>query len=32
MKMEEGENVVQYAARMKEVVSIIRNLGGQLEE
>ena len=32
MKMEEGENVVQYAARIKEVVSAIRSLGGQLED
>ena len=30
MKMEEGENVAQYGARMKEVVSAIRSLGGQL--
>ena len=30
MKMEEGENVAQYGARMKEVVSSIRSLGGQL--
>ena len=30
--MEEGENVAQYGARMKEVVSAIRSLGGQLEE
>ena len=28
MKMEEGENVAQYAARIKEVVSVIRSLGG----
>ena len=32
MKMEEGENVAQYGARMKEVVSAIRSLGGQLSE
>ena len=32
MKMEEGENAAQYATRMKEVVSTIRSLGGQLEE
>ena len=32
MKMEEGENVDQYGARMKEVVSAIRSLGGQLQE
>ena len=32
MKMEEGENVAQYGARMKEVVSAIRSLGGQLQE
>ena len=32
MKMEEGENVAQYGARMKEVVSVIRSLSGQLEE
>ena len=32
MKMEEGENVVQYRARMKEVVSAIRSLGGNLSE
>ena len=31
MKME-GENAAQYGARMKEVVSAIRSLGGQLEE
>ena len=30
MKMEEGENVAQYGARMKEVVSAIRSLGGKL--
>ena len=30
MKMEEGENVAQYGARMKEVVSSIRSLGGQI--
>ena len=28
MKMEKGENVAQYGARMKEVVSAIRSLGG----
>ena len=28
MKMEEGENAAQYGARMKEVVSAIRSLGG----
>ena len=32
MKMEEGENAAQYGSRMKEVVSAIRSLGGQLEE
>ena len=32
MKMEEGENVVQYGARVKEVVSEIRCLGGQFDE
>ena len=32
MKMEEGENTTQYGARMKEVVSAIRSLGGQLQE
>ena len=32
MKMEEGENVPQYSARMKGLVSAIRSLGGQLEE
>ena len=32
MKMEEGENVAQYGTRMKEVVSAIRSLGGQLEK
>ena len=32
MKMEEGENVAQYGARMKEVVSVIRSLGGQLQQ
>ena len=32
MKMEEGENAAQYDARMKEVVSSIRSLGGQLSE
>ena len=30
--MEEGENSSQYGARMKEVVSAIRSLGGQLSE
>ena len=28
MKMEEGENVAQYSARMKEVVNAIRILEG----
>ncbi len=32
MKMEEGENAAQYTARIKEVASAIRSLGGQLEE
>jgi len=32
MNMEEGENVVQYVARVKEIVSVIRSLGGQLQE
>ena len=32
MKMEEGETVSQYDTRMKEVLSAIRSLGGQLEE
>ena len=32
MKMEEGENAAQYGARMKEVVSAIRSLGGHLSE
>src|SRR5271154_2748532 len=32
MRMEEGENVVQYGARVKEVVSAIRCLGGQFDE
>ena len=32
MKMEEGKNVTQYCARMKEVVSSIRSLGSQLPE
>ena len=32
MKMEEGENAALYGARIKEVVSAIRSLGGQLEE
>ena len=32
MKMEEGENSSQYGARMKEVVSLIRSLRGQLQE
>ena len=32
MKMEEGENATQYGARMKEMVSSIRSLGGQLPE
>ena len=32
MRMEEGENAAQYGARMKEVVSSIRSLGGQLSE
>ena len=30
--MEEGENIAQYASRIKEVVSVIRSLGGQLQE
>ena len=30
MKMEKGEKFSQYGARMKEVVSSIRSLGGQL--
>ena len=30
MKIEDGENVAQYGARMKEVVSAIRSLGGEL--
>ena len=30
IKMEEGENYAQYSSRMKEVVSAIRSLGGQL--
>ena len=30
MKIKEGENAAQYGARMKEVVSSIRSLGGQL--
>ena len=28
MKMEEGENSAEYGARMKEVVSSIKSLGG----
>ena len=32
MKIEEGENAAQYGSRMKELVSAIRSLGGQLEE
>ena len=32
MKLEEAENVAQYGVRMKEVVSAIRSLGGQLQE
>ena len=32
MKMEEGDNVAQYGARMKELVSTIRSFGGQLQE
>ena len=32
MKIEEGENTAQYSARMKEIVSAIRSLGGVLEE
>ena len=32
MKIEEGENAAQYGARMKEVVSAIRSLGGQLQK
>src|SRR5271170_6998418 len=32
MRMEEGENAVIYGARVKEVVSAIRCLGGQLDE
>ena len=32
MNMEEWENAAQYGARMKEIVSAIRSLGGQLQE
>ena len=32
MKIEEGENATQYAARIKEVVSGIRSIGGKLED
>ena len=32
MKMEVGENVAQYGARIKEVVSVIRCLSGQLDD
>ncbi len=32
MKMEESENTAQYGARIKEVVSAIRCLSGQLDE
>ena len=32
MKMEENKNAAQYGARIKEVVSAIRCLNGQLDE
>ena len=32
MRMEEGENAIKYATRMKEVVSAIRSLCGQLDD
>ena len=32
MKMEEGENIFQYASRIKEVVSAIRSVNGTLDD
>ena len=32
MRMEEGENIAQYASRIKEVVSEIRSANGVLDE
>ena len=32
MKMEEGENIAQYIARIKEVVSAIRGATGHIED
>ena len=32
MKMEEGENVAQYVARIKEVVSVIKGATGQIDD
>ena len=32
MKMEEGENVAQYIARIKEVVSAIKGATGEIDD
>ena len=32
MRMEEGENIAQYASRIKEVVSVIRSANGTLDD
>ena len=32
MKMEEGETVAQYVARIKEVVSVIKGADGAIED
>ena len=32
MRMEEGENIMQYASRIKEVVSAIRSANGVLDD
>ena len=32
MRMEEGENISQYASRIKEVVSVIRSANGTLDD
>lgn len=32
MRMNEGENIAQYAARIKEVVNSIRSVGGEISE
>ena len=32
MRIEEGENIVQYVARIKEVVSVIRGANGHIDD